>query len=57
MPADPKVAERWKSLIAGSIDTAIKVVHPVLSKYKRLDEVFQYQDIEALVKNLQSAKS
>ena len=57
VPADPKVAERWKSLIAGSIDTAIKVVHPVLSKHKRLDEVFQYQDIEALVKNLQSAKS
>jgi len=52
-PADPKVREIWKSLVAGAVDTAVNVVHPVLAKHKRLDEVFQYQDIEALVRQLE----
>lgn len=53
-PPDPKVRELWRTRVRAAVDMAVQRVHPVLKKHGRLDEVFQYQDLNALVEQLES---
>ncbi|MEZ5400213.1 MAG: hypothetical protein R2729_11135 [Bryobacteraceae bacterium] len=52
-PADPNVRAVWERTIRDSVDFAVGAAHPVLKKHARLDEVFRYQDLRALVAELE----
>ena len=54
-PADPKLAELWDRLVKGPCDLALNRYHAVLQKHRRLEEVFRYQDLAALVEKLEKS--
>ena len=51
--SDAKLVGLWDRLIKGPCERAMQVSYPVLKKYNRLEEVFHYQDLDALVQSLQ----
>jgi hypothetical protein len=51
--SDSKVKERWKKMVH---DPAYKALHryqPVLKKHRMMDQVFRFQDLDALVDSLE----
>jgi hypothetical protein len=55
--SDPKVRERWKKMVH---DPAYKAVHryqPVLKAHGKMDQVFRFQDLDALVDKLDPSGS
>ena len=57
VPPTPKARALWETKIKASIDFAIERVHPVLKKHQRLDEVFRYQDLGALIARLEKGSA
>ncbi len=56
-PPDPRVAELWQRLVRTPAETALAEYYPVLKREGRLGEIFQYNDLPALVAQLRrSAK-
>jgi len=55
-PSDPKLAQLWDRLVKGPCDLALNLYHAVLKKHRRLDEVFRYQDLAALVGQLEKSR-
>lgn len=53
-PSDQRVAELWNRLVAGPGNDAVQRIHPVLKKHSRLGEIFRYQNLSALVEQLES---
>ena len=54
-PADPKLAQLWDRLVKTPCDLALNRYHAVLKKHRRLEEVFRYQDLGALVERLEKS--
>ncbi len=50
--SDPKLLKLWGSLVQEPCDRALLLYHPALKAHRRLEEVFHYQDLAALVKSL-----
>ena len=55
VPTNAKVREFWRELVAEPIERALGKYYPVLRAHDRLDEVFRYQDLGALVQELEKA--
>ncbi len=51
-PTTPRAAELWKEFVHDPVELAVNKYHPVLKAHHRLDEVFRYQDLGALVDSL-----
>ncbi len=51
-PNDPKIAKSWKEHITWPVTSALESVYPVLQRHGALDEVFRYQDLHKLSKQL-----
>ncbi len=49
---DDKVCERWKKMVHDQVDKAIHRYHPVLKAHNMMEEVFRFQDLDALVNRL-----
>jgi hypothetical protein len=56
-PSDPQVAELWNRVVGHPAKEAVQRIHPVLKKYNRLGEVFQYQDLSELAARLEGGKT
>ena len=54
-PSDPKLGRLWDRLVKGPFDVALNRYYPVLKKHRRLDEVFRYQDLGALVERIEKS--
>lgn len=52
-PPDPRVADLWRRLVRTPAETALHVYYPALKQSGRLGEIFQYNDLPALVAQLQ----
>ncbi len=50
--SDHKLHQQWNHLVKEPCERAIHTVHPVLKETKHLEEVFHYQDLDALVERL-----
>ena len=50
--SDPKLIQLWDRLVKEPCQRAVQDYYPALKKHGRLEEVFHYQDLPALVKNL-----
>jgi hypothetical protein len=48
-PADARIAELWDRLVKGPAEKALTEFYPVLKAQCKLEEVFRYQDLAALV--------
>ena len=55
-PANPKLASLWDRLVKTPCDLALNRYHAVLKKHRRLEEVFRYQDLGALVGKLEKSQ-
>jgi hypothetical protein len=51
--SDSKVKERWKKMVHDQAYKALHRYQPVLKKHKMLDQVFRFQDLDALVDTLE----
>jgi hypothetical protein len=51
-PADAKIAALWAKSVKSPMDFAIEVVHPILGRNSRLDEVFHFQVLPELLDGL-----
>ena len=49
---DDKVCERWKKMVHDPVDKALRRYHPVLKAHNMMEEVFRFQDLDALVDRL-----
>ena len=54
-PTDSKLAELWDRLVKTPCDLALNRYHSVLKKHRRLEEVFRYQDLAAMVGMLEKS--
>jgi hypothetical protein len=52
---DSKVTHLWDRLVKEPCQRALHEYYPVLEEHHRLEEVFHYQDLGALVKSLKKA--
>ena len=52
---DPNVIERWNHLVKEPCEKALEGFYPVLKERHHLEEIFHYQDLAALVKNLKKS--
>ena len=50
--SDAKLVGLWDRLIKEPCDRALRVCYPALKENNRLEEVFHYQDLDALVRSL-----
>lgn len=50
--AESGLREIWEKYVRSACDLAVEVVHPVLKEHRRLEEVFRYQPLLALVERL-----
>jgi hypothetical protein len=55
-PSDPRVADLWQRLVRTPAETALNEYYPVLKQGDRLGEIFQYNDLPALVAQVRGAK-
>jgi len=51
---DPKVRELWTKLVHEPVYNAVNRYHPILKKHKMMDQVFRFQDLDALVDKLEA---
>lgn len=54
--ADKRLAELWERLVRAPAELALSRYYPVLKERRRLEEVFRYQDLAALVEKLVRSK-
>lgn len=52
-PEDRAIRSTWNHLIGGPVREAVRRYHPVLKRCRKLDRVFSYQPIPALVEQLE----
>jgi len=52
-----KVRDRWKKMVHDPVYKAMHRYQPVLKKHKMLDQVFRFQDLDALVDELEPAEA
>ena len=50
-PRNQQMVEMWNRFVAEPAQAALGVYYPVLKRHHRLDEIFRYQDLAALVSN------
>jgi hypothetical protein len=53
--SDPKVRELWKKLVHDPAYNAVHRYQPVLKAHGMMDQVFRFQDLEALVSKLEAS--
>jgi hypothetical protein len=51
--SDPKVQVLWQKLVHEPAYRAVHRYQPILSKHKMMDQVFRFQDLDALVDRLE----
>jgi len=51
---DTKVRELWTKLVHQPVYNAVNRYHPILKKHKMMDQVFRFQDLDALVDKLEA---
>jgi len=51
--ADPEVRRLWTKLVQEPVHNAVNRYQPILKKHKMLDQVFRFQDLDALVDKLE----
>src|SRR5882724_8761870 len=54
--SDPKVIALWDKLVHEPVYRAVNRYQPILKKHKMMDQVFRFQDLDALVDRLESAE-
>ena len=50
-----KVKDLWKKLVHDQVYKAIHRFHPVLKAHNAMDQVFRFQDLDALVDKLEGS--
>ena len=51
--ADPKVQRLWYKLVHDPVRKAVDRYQPILRKHKMMDQVFRFQDLDALIEKLE----
>jgi len=51
---DTKVRQLWTKLVHEPVYNAVNRYHPILKKHKMMDQVFRFQDLDALVDKLEA---
>src|SRR2546430_8621083 len=54
--SDPKVQELWEKLVHEPAYRAVTRYQPILKRHKMLDQVFRFQDLDALVDRLEASE-
>jgi hypothetical protein len=52
--SDPDVQRLWNKLVHEPVYNAVNRYQPILKKHKMMDQVFRFQDLDALVEKLES---
>lgn len=52
---DPKVRALWEKLVREPVFRAVHRYQPILSRHKMMDQVFRFQDLDALVDRLEAS--
>jgi len=52
---DPKIQQLWHKLVHEPAYRAVHRYQPILSKHKMMDQVFRFQDLDALVDRLEAS--
>lgn len=52
-PAGLRTRALWSEKVAAAVDRAVFQIHPLLKQHNRLDQVFRYQDLNALAVDLE----
>jgi hypothetical protein len=53
VPEDPDIHQLWEMLVRGPVRKSVHRYQPVLSKHRMMDQVFRFQDLDALVDRLE----
>src|SRR5205814_801232 len=53
---DPKVRGLWARLVHEPVYRAVHRYQPILKRHKMLDQVFRFQDLDALVDRLEASE-
>ena len=53
---DQKVHELWARLVHEPVYRAVNRYQPILKKHNKLEEVFRFQDLDALVDRLEASE-
>ena len=56
-PTDPKVQALWGKLVHEPVHRAVTRYQPILKRHKMLDQVFRFQDLDALVDRLEASEN
>jgi hypothetical protein len=51
--SDPEVRRLWNKLVHEPVYNAVNRYQPILHKHKMMDQVFRFQDLDALVDRLE----
>ena len=54
---DPKVRALWEKLVREPVFRAVHRYQPILSRHKMMDQVFRFQDLDALVDRLEASET
>jgi hypothetical protein len=54
---DPKVQALWEKLVHEPVYRAVHRYQPILKRHKMLDQVFRFQDLDALVDKLEASET
>jgi hypothetical protein len=57
VPADPKIHQLWETLVRSPVYKSVHRYQPVLRKHAMMDQVFRFQDLDALVDRLEPPTS
>jgi len=52
--SDPEIHRLWTKLVHEPVANAVERYQPILKKHKMMDQVFRFQDLDALVDGLES---
>lgn len=55
--SDPKVQALWAKLVHEPVYRAVHRYQPILKRHKMLDQVFRFQDLDALVDRLEASEA
>ena len=53
---DPKIHALWAKLVHEPVYRAVHRYQPILKKHQMLDQVFRFQDLDALVDRLEASE-
>ena len=53
---DPEVLRLWNKLVREPVENAVNRYQPILKKHKMMDQVFRFQDLDALVERLEPSE-